>query len=306
MAKRRGKDKALHDPLHKAAAAIGEADALLISAGAGMGVDSGLPDFRGKKGFWRAYPMIEKMGLGFEDLADPRWFERDPRLAWGFYGHRLNLYRRTIPHAGFARLLDMGRGKKHGYFVLTSNVDGQFQTAGFDADRIEACHGSIQHLQCVRPCGDDIWHAQNLEIGVDSESLRAIGSLPACRQCGSLARPNILMFYDRAWLGHRTKACGERLWVWLEELLVTAHRLVIIEIGAGKAVPTIRQRSEFYAQVHRATLIRINLRDSDVPMTRHISLPMGGRAAMEAIWQIWNDGNTSHDPDGENSISEEI
>ena len=31
-------------------------DALLVAAGAGMGVDSGLPDFRGDEGFWRAYP----------------------------------------------------------------------------------------------------------------------------------------------------------------------------------------------------------------------------------------------------------
>lgn len=35
---------------------IGQADGLPITASAGLGVDSGLPDFRGKKGFWRAYP----------------------------------------------------------------------------------------------------------------------------------------------------------------------------------------------------------------------------------------------------------
>ena len=37
---------------------ISEADAVIITAGAGMGVDSGLPDFRGDVGFWRAYPLI--------------------------------------------------------------------------------------------------------------------------------------------------------------------------------------------------------------------------------------------------------
>lgn len=40
----------------RAARLIAEADAVLITAGAGMGVDSGLPDFRGSEGFWRAYP----------------------------------------------------------------------------------------------------------------------------------------------------------------------------------------------------------------------------------------------------------
>jgi len=64
---------------------------LLIAAGAGMGVDSGLPDFRGKEGFWRAYPPLLKLGIRFEEMANPRWFTENPELAWGFYGHRYNL-----------------------------------------------------------------------------------------------------------------------------------------------------------------------------------------------------------------------
>ncbi len=62
-----------------------------------MGVDSGLPDFRGAEGFWRAYPVMAKLGLSFEEMANPAWFQTDPHLAWAFYGHRLNLYRRTQP-----------------------------------------------------------------------------------------------------------------------------------------------------------------------------------------------------------------
>jgi NAD-dependent SIR2 family protein deacetylase len=38
----------------RAAEAIREADSLIVAAGAGIGVDSGLPDFRGAEGFWRA------------------------------------------------------------------------------------------------------------------------------------------------------------------------------------------------------------------------------------------------------------
>ncbi|MFY0537735.1 hypothetical protein [Nannocystis pusilla] len=94
----------LVEPATRAAAAVRSADALMICAGAGMGVDSGLPDFRGPEGFWRAYPAARRLGLQFHDLADPRWFYSDPALAWGFYGHRLNLYRATTPHAGFALL----------------------------------------------------------------------------------------------------------------------------------------------------------------------------------------------------------
>src|SRR5271168_2192516 len=90
--------------IHRAAGLLGTADALLIGAGAGMGVDSGLPDFRGSQGFWRAYPLYEKLGLDFASMANPRWFDEDPTFAWGFYGHRLELYRRTAPHRGFAVL----------------------------------------------------------------------------------------------------------------------------------------------------------------------------------------------------------
>ena len=72
------------------------ADSILITAGAGMGVDSGLPDFRGNEGFWKAYPPIAKLGLTFSEMANPQWFIQKPKLAWGFYGHRLNLYRKTI------------------------------------------------------------------------------------------------------------------------------------------------------------------------------------------------------------------
>ncbi len=96
----------------KAKQVIKEADAMLITAGAGMGVDSGLPDFRGKEGFWRAYPIAKKLGLRFEELANPRWFREDPELAWAFYGHRLKTYRETNPHEGFYIPKKLGELKK--------------------------------------------------------------------------------------------------------------------------------------------------------------------------------------------------
>src|ERR1700754_3249571 len=92
---------AVNADVARAAELISRADALLYCAGAGIGVDSGLPDFRGTEGFWRAYPPYQRLGLAFEELADPAHFVTDPELAWGFYGHRLALYRATVPHPGF-------------------------------------------------------------------------------------------------------------------------------------------------------------------------------------------------------------
>ena len=147
--------------LKQAAEAIRSAEGLVITAGAGMGGDSGLPDFRGKEGFWGAYPPFAKLGLSFEELANPVWFERDPAVAWGFYGHRFELYRRTTPHEGFAVLRRWAAGKDHGCFVFTSNVDGHFQKAGFAPERVVECHGSIHHLQCADSCTEgDVLKAQ--------------------------------------------------------------------------------------------------------------------------------------------------
>ncbi|MBF0182461.1 MAG: NAD-dependent deacetylase [Magnetococcales bacterium] len=277
----------LPDPWERAARRIADADGLLVTAGAGMGVDSGLPDFRGERGFWRAYPAIARLGLSFPQMANPSWFRKDPRLAWAFYGHRLSLYRATPPHAGFGMLLEMGAGLPCGCHVLTSNVDGHFQQSGFDPERIEECHGSIHHLQCTLPCCEEIWEASATDIEIDEKTFRAVGDLPTCPRCGALARPNILMFGDDSWIESRTGRQTALLRHWIGHLAAEKRPLVIVEIGAGHAVPTIRQSSEYYAARLQATLIRINPRDHEVHGPPHIALPMGGLAGIEGIRQAW-------------------
>jgi NAD-dependent SIR2 family protein deacetylase len=268
--------------LRAAAQLLKKADALLVTAGAGMGVDSGLPDFRGNEGFWKAYPPMARLGVSFVEMANPEWFQRDPSLAWGFYGHRLNLYRRTVPHGGFELLLEIGRQKKEGYFVFTSNVDGQFQIAGFDENRIEECHGSIHHLQCSRPCSQDIWEARGVELDVDETQFRAREPLPRCPGCGALARPNVLMFNDWDWIPHRTRLQSERLHRWIEGISRSDGALAVVELGAGKAVATVRMTSEAAVRGRTATLIRINPRDYDVP-AGHLSIPLGAGEGIRRV-----------------------
>jgi NAD-dependent SIR2 family protein deacetylase len=89
--------------VQRAADLIRQADALIIAAGAGMGVDSGLPDFRGQDGFWRAYPALAKARIDFYRIASPTAFHASTELAWGFYGHRLALYRKTVLHLAVSR-----------------------------------------------------------------------------------------------------------------------------------------------------------------------------------------------------------
>lgn len=265
--------------LTQAAEAIRQADALLIGAGAGMGVDSGLPDFRGNEGFWNAYPPYKHLGLSFIDMANPNWFRNDPGLAWGFYGHRLHLYRSTAPHDGFAVLHDWMERIGDG-FVFTSNVDGHFQRAGFDKMRVVECHGSLNHLQCSRGCRNRTWSAEETEVEVDPESFRATLPHPKCPDCGALARPNILMFSDWGWCPHRTSDQEARFQEWLETQ--SGRRVVVIECGAGGAVPTVRHTCEAIAARHKATLIRINPREPDGPVGT-LSIAAGTVEAIGAI-----------------------
>ena len=149
------------DEERAAAAVIEQADALLITCGAGMGVDSGLPTFRGPEaaGFCRIWPTYGQHGAGYEELMSPAMFDVDPHLAWGFHGVCLEMYRAARPHSGYAVLRKLAEARRGAWFVYTSNIDGQFQRAGFNAAGVMECHGSALRLQCTRPCGDQTWPA---------------------------------------------------------------------------------------------------------------------------------------------------
>ncbi len=267
----------LESAVSRAATAIAAARGLVITAGAGMGVDSGLPDFRGPQGFWKAYPPYERLGIDFVDAANPAHFAQDPAFGWGFYGHRTNLYRQTLPHAGFHILSVWISRLSLPAFVVTSNVDGQFQQAGFDEKDILEVHGSIHHLQCSVPCSRSIWENRE-QVSVDIATMRA-EHIPRCNNCGAVARPNILMFGDWSWIADRSDLQQKRF----EEFLgVNGASLVVIELGAGTAIPTIRSLGERLGSRFGATVIRINPREPHIAAP-HVSLALG---ALEGLRRI--------------------
>jgi len=264
----------------KAREAIANADAILITAGAGMGVDSGLPDFRGNEGFWNAYPVIANLGYSFVDMANPEWFESKPKLAWAFYGHRLNLYRETIPHEGFELLKELVASKKE-YFVFTSNVDGQFQKAGFPEEKVHECHGSIHHFQCTS-CSQPIYDASSESVEVDMEKFEAL-NLPTCPSCGKVARPNILMFGDWGWDSSRSDEQARRLFDFKANVYEQGLTLAIIEIGAGTHIPTVRYESETTAKELNGFTVRINPRDYEIPEQIGVGITLGGLAGLQKV-----------------------
>lgn len=267
--------------IRRAASAIGKAKALIVTSGAGMGVDSGLPDFRGEKGFWAAYPMYERLGISFVGAANPANFRDDPAFGWGFYGHRTRLYRSIEPHEGFRILSRWIERFGMDSFIVTSNVDGQFQKAGFGEERVLEVHGSIHHLQCLVPCSAAIWPNRE-EIPVDPDTMRAL-SIPRCGRCGGIARPNVLMFGDFSWVPDRTVLQEERFGAFLGKNM--GREAVVVELGAGTAIPTVRRLSERLGMRRGVTVVRINPREPwiDEP---HLSIPESALAALHAIDEV--------------------
>lgn len=258
---------------------IQAAEALVVAAGAGLGVDSGLPDFRGSRGFWQAYPALGRQRLRFQDIANPAAFRRDARVAWGFYGHRLALYRQTVPHEGFALLKQWMAARALGGRVFTSNVDGQFQRAGLPD--VHECHGSIHLLQCSRPCSARVWSADSFQPEVDEAQCRLISELPRCPDCGAVARPAILMFDDDAWVEAPFERQADALDDWLAQ--VRGRRLVVLEIGAGSAIVSVRSFAQRLARVPGVRWIRLNPDGSRLPPGHGPSLPGG---ALELLRRI--------------------
>lgn len=244
-----------------------------------MGVDSGLPDFRGTEGFWKAYPALGREQMDFHAIASPAAFRDRPQRAWGFYGHRLELYRQTQPHAGFGIFKRWGESMPLGHAVFTSNVDGQFQKAEFDPGVIHECHGSIHHLQCLNACTTDIWPAEGFAPEVDAAQCRLLSPLPRCPSCGSLARPNILMFHDADWLEEREAQQAARMELWLSHI----NRPVVVEIGAGTAIASVRRFGQRIVHEFGGRLVRINPRDSAVPSSLDIGLASGSLQALSEI-----------------------
>jgi NAD-dependent SIR2 family protein deacetylase len=182
-----------------------------------------------------------------------------------------------VPHEGFAILHAIAANMRNRSFIFTSNVDGQFQKARFSTERIIECHGSIHHLQCLDTCTNKIWLADELMRVIDTANCRMISDLPHCPHCGGLTRPNILMFNDSDWIPDRTEKQDQAFDSWLRAV----KNPVVIEIGAGTNIPSVRRQAEALD----APLIRINPAAPEVPGAADIGLAMSALSGLQLILQ---------------------
>ncbi|CAD8077613.1 unnamed protein product [Paramecium sonneborni] len=255
-----------------------ECDALIITSGAGMGVDSGLPDFRGDQGFWKAYRPFQNK-YGFQDCANPGFLKSNPYLFWGFYGHRLELYTNTIPHEGF-RILKKWCEKKD-YFIVTSNVDGQFQKAGFDQKKIYEIHGSIHTFQCTQ-CNKLYLANKYPKLKIDLQKFEAADPLPKC-EFNHILRPNILMFNDWDWISTIYIKQEEYFNEFIKKY--NNKKVCVIEIGAGTAIPSIRLKGDrILNDIKDSILIRINPSENDAEENKkYYSIKKGGLEGIKSL-----------------------
>jgi len=186
----------------------------------------------------------------------------------------------------------------NGAFVFTTNVDGQFQKAGFGAGRLCEVHGSIHHLQPADPAavlhewqragptspqqpasGAKVVHsvqgtplitsADHVQLDVDMEALRVPSrSLPPWPAPGGgysseLARPNIKMFCDESFVAGRQRHQVQAFKDWVGQAFGTGGT-VVLDAGSGTHVPVSRITAEQVAAQLQAPLIRINPRESHV------------------------------------------
>ena len=154
----------------------------------------------------------------------------------------------------------MDGGKTAGRLCVHLLRGRLFSERGFAEERVVECHGSLEHLQCVKPCCAATWPAPaDLQLAIDPETLRAGGELPRCLRCGGLARPNLLMTGEKAWSSGRTLAQQVRFRAWLASL--ARGKFGVMEIGhrSRRGRPCAR-RPEDLAAAGRVPLIRLGIR----------------------------------------------
>eukprot|EP01125_Pyxidicula_operculata_P003829 TRINITY_DN1524_c0_g1_i4.p1 TRINITY_DN1524_c0_g1~~TRINITY_DN1524_c0_g1_i4.p1 ORF type:complete len:469 (-),score=84.11 TRINITY_DN1524_c0_g1_i4:101-1507(-) len=204
------------------------------------------------------------------------------------------------------------------FYILTSNVDAHSQKAGFHMTEIMEIHGNTETWQCSDSCTQKIWKAPDpyyFNVNTDTMLCKSeeSGDLevrhinhgfgptdenhvaqyhPMCINCGSAARPSILMFSDISWIEDDKSHSFYSAWQKAVQQYLDddqSRKIVILEIGCGNRVPTIRNQSSSYMKVFdgQSTLIRVNkdfpFGDGDGSHPNVIPILSGGLEAIKKI-----------------------
>lgn len=244
--------------------AISGADAVLVGAGAGLSTAAGF-SYAGKRfddnfaDFRDAYGITNMYSGGFYPFPDQE-------SLWAWWSRSILLNRYDCPVGKpYLDLLHLLRGRE--YFVLTTNVDHQFQRAGIDRDRLFYMQGNYGLLQCSRPCHQATYDNEELvrQMAERQNDLRVPSELvPRCPRCGAPMAPNLrcddTFVEDANW-----HAAARRYDEFLNRH--RRDRIVLLEVGVGGNTPAIIKYPfwRMASENRNATYVQLNKGEVLVP-----------------------------------------
>lgn len=212
------------------------ADAILIGAGAGLSTAAGLT-YSGERFLQYFSDFHEKYGI--TDIYSGGFYPFDTLEEYWAWWSRHIYYNRYAPEVGkpYADLLELVRDKK--YFVLTTNVDHQFQRAGFDKSRLFYTQGDYGLWQCSVPCHQKTYdNAEAVRQMVEAQcDMRIpVDLVPRCPRCGKPMTMNLrsdnTFVQDSGWYA-AAKRYEDFLHSWQNS------HILLLELGVGSNTPGI-------------------------------------------------------------------
>ena len=228
---------------------------IVALTGAGVSQESGLRTFRDSQtGLWAQYKP--------EELASPEAFQRDPKLVWDWYAWRREAVKSVRPNAGHYALVEM-ESHVPDFTLITQNVDNLHRMAG--GQNVLELHGNIQRVRCA----DCYTFTETWDD--DSESV------PRCRECGGLLRPDVVWF-------------GEALPRDELEAAVTAARACQVFLSIGTSGVVQPAASLAYAAHNRgAILVEVNTEPTALtPKADFFLQGKSGEILPELVKAIWS------------------
>lgn len=276
------------EQIERLQAALETADAILIGAGAGLSTSAGLT-YSGERferyfsDFYRKYGISDMYSGGFYPFETLEEY-------WAWWGRHI-FYNRYVdpPLPVYQELLALVKDKD--YFVLTSNVDHQFQRSGFDKSRLFYTQGDYGLWQCSKTCRNKTYDnetevrqmlAQQQDMKIPSELI------PRCPVCGAPMTMNLrcddTFVQDRGWY-----AAQSRYAVFLQRH--KQGKVLYLELGVGNNTPGIIKYPfwRYTLENPDAAYACVNLGQANVPREiadRSVFLNMDIGQALTAIHRV--------------------
>ena len=230
------------DNIQKLHQAIQSAGAIVVGAGAGLSTSAGFT-YSGERFQQHFADFIGK--YGFTDMYSAGFYPFPTEEEHWAYWSRHIYYNRYVPapKPAYDNLLKLLKDKE--YFVITTNVDHQFQKAGFDKQRLFYTQGDYGLFQCAKPCHQRTYDNEEtirkmIAVQVETRhgtSLQIPSELePRCPVCGGPMKVNLradeTFVEDEGW-----HAASERYTEFIRR-----HKdgnVLFLDLGSGGNTPVI-------------------------------------------------------------------